>query len=82
MQLKLAANSTRLGIASLVKPVATSTPIPSALLPTVTRTAKTGTPSLVATKPGLAGASLAAAAPTFIVTVQQRMMLLLMMSTI
>ena len=71
MQYTFAENSTRLGIASLVKLVATSTPKLSALLPTVKRTAQTGTQSLASIKPGLAGASLAAAAPTFIVTALQ-----------
>ena len=71
MQQTFVANSTRLDIASLVKLVATSTPTLSVLFPTVTRTAKTGTQSLADTKPGLAGASLAAAAPTFIVTALQ-----------
>ena len=41
------------------------------VLPIVTRSVQTGTPSHVATMPGLAGASLVAAAPTFIVTVRQ-----------
>ena len=52
----------------------------SALLPTVTRSVLTGTPSHATTMLGLEGASLAAAAPTFIVTVHQRMIVLLMMS--